>query len=397
MKTKPIYYAIQFVYVLLWACQLVVCHMTHSLIILTDSYINLYKILDISLGILHLGTQSELTKGRLASGERPTKEQQERPALAGRLFNRTCTYQFKRLPLLGAFVNGLFLAALLMSAAIEGIQTCVHSGHSQSPHLESLLHQHRLTYPLILLGFALVGLVMQHCSLKAHLMRDEELLSESLLDLRRHELAPSSADGQASKQKRNEIVPIVMRELNINQLGMGEPKRRSAASVKRQSYDFNVAPQRSGSAAGSSSRSQSRQSSLKELHDVVPNNCEGRISLRSLRLSANLESIVADCEPIRSVSRDLEASSRVRQVARASSSWRAKDKWFLVRYLASPLALLAYAAINYSLTDELLTEIADAFLSICVVFLLFAASYPPSKCDLTQLFEIKRTCPRERD
>lgn len=77
--------------------------------------------------------------------------------------------------MLGSFINGLFLAGLLLSAAIEGIQTCIHVGHSQPEGTRSILLQNPITYPSILVGFALVGLIMQFTLNRAHRMRESEL------------------------------------------------------------------------------------------------------------------------------------------------------------------------------------------------------------------------------
>lgn len=100
------------------------------------------------------------------------------------VFGRKCTFQFGRLPLLGNFVNGLFLAALLMSAAIEGIQTCFHEGHSLGKITDSIFQRHQLVLPGFLVAFAVVGALMQWCTRFAHQFREHELHSEmSLLRL----------------------------------------------------------------------------------------------------------------------------------------------------------------------------------------------------------------------
>lgn len=311
--------------------------------------------------------------------------------MAGKLFSATCTYQYKRLPLLGSFINGTFLAALLMSAAIEGIQTCFHIEHSRGHNDKTIVSDN---YTVIVCGFALVGLIMQYCSLKVHELREEELCSESLLDLTSsertsdltsgchgYELTTSlhKKDGQVSKDV------VAIRELNATDL----IAQRSAAnqltklSNKRRSYDLN--------SNGLQQADSSLHQSLQELpltirSQEIPEDTadSARISLKSLRFSMNLESLSPF--EVTQPDRDLEASSSSghqsdsfhKHMRRVRSSLN-RDNWFLVRCLASPVALIACGAIFALVEDELITEIADAALAVSVVLLLFAASYPPMK------------------
>uniref|UniRef100_A0A6G1SL57 Zinc transporter 1 n=1 Tax=Aceria tosichella TaxID=561515 RepID=A0A6G1SL57_9ACAR len=435
MQTKFFYYFILLVYCSLWICQLIACHLTHSLIILTDSYINLYRIFDISLGILHLSTQQSLAKSRSTAagslcgasgsfmGSSSTNFNKSSQTLAYKLFESACSYQYKRLPLLGSFVNGMFLAALLMSAAIEGLQTCFHVKHSENHDKKTILTQNVATYPIILAGFALVGLIMQYCSLKAHEMREEELCSDSFLNLttnkttNQHQTGQrgtplSAANGSLRRETRKTNV-ICIKELNTNNL---VDENTVKVSSKRRSYDLNLdrvtkISSRPSTSSSSSSLSVSmsdqgpthKQLPLTIRTSEVPHDEEdNRISLRSLRYSVDLDTSSGPAAFSSLTNRDLEASksgsfernnknshnkkaaskmmgTQAGSSSSSSSSSLNHDKWFLVRCLASPVALLTCGIIFYVVPIGLATEISDAALAVSVVVLLFATSYPPMK------------------
>jgi Co/Zn/Cd efflux system component len=331
--------------------------------------------------------------------------------LAFKLFESICTYEYKRLPLLGSFVNGIFLAALLMSAAIEGLQTCFHVKHSENHDSKTILTENVATYPIILAGFAFVGLVMQYCSNKAHEMREEELCSESLLDLsssekkidHHHDETTTNLMGgkPATAGGENQIV-ISMKELSASEL-LEKHHKHDSSSSRRRSYDLNR--NRTSSPTSDSSRA---NQSLQELPfsiktgEIAHNDEATRVSLQSLKITMvnNVDSshgtfhtVCLDGPSSTSTTgheqdRRTKAAATCKLAADASEARRRRratgspqdcDRWFLVRCLASPSAMLICAIIFYFVRIELMTEISDAALAVSVVILLFAASYPPMK------------------
>lgn len=404
MKTKGCYYVILIIYISLWTCQLIVGHLTHSLIVLVDSYINLYKILDVSLGILHLSKQLQIKKR-----DKETTGDNEPPT---KLFGHNCTYDLKRLPVLGAFVNGLFLAALLLSAAIEGVQTCFHVGHLSGDSETSILMEHHITYPGILVGFAFVGVVMQWCSSKTHEMREEELQSESLLDL--GAAAPATAGSvpmlelSAGHLRRSMTVPP-------NKLFRGRQKNCCAVDKNDDSNKRNT--------IGSDASQLQKALEFKKL-DAIPaadsfetvplddqsygDELATKNSLNSLKSgdgTTKLDKSGMGEKIVNSISKDVESKASESKTAPTGDTW-----WRAVRYCSSPFALLACALIFYFINDGkqptwksvtmiaeqsltlrlhiyrhtgLITEIADATLAIIVVVLLFTSSFPPSKSGIS--------------
>lgn len=300
------------------------------------------------------------------------------PQLDVRLFGRICTYQFKRLPIIGTFVNGLFLAALLVSAAIEGIQTCFHASHLAAEGEPSILLEHPLTYPLILIGFAAVGLLMQWSSNKAHRLREEELESESLLDMR----GPAQYERPVCELTAHMLdAPEEAQSSRIGLAGSGpvSEKRRSICLGKPLSF---------GHPDGElSSRKFSLKSARHGSFEAVPTNLSdaGKVSLKSLKMIDSPNLYKPQALNIGSISADVEA----RQLkASALLAKPKRDHWQIVRYCISPVALILCAAIVYSArrglslsasSVELVIEIADSSLAILVVTLLFTASYPPMK------------------
>lgn len=356
MKTLGSYYMILFVYISLWSCEVIACHLTHSLIILVDSHINLYKVLDISLGILHLKTQLQAKKR--------SKNSDQNDLLAIRVFDKICTYKFKRLPVLGSFVNGLFLAALLMSAAIEGIQTCFHAKHS-ADGTNSILLNHPITYPGILVGFALIALGLQWCSNQAHEMREEELESESLLDIR--------------------VKPKSFEELNVEKFN----NSKDGSNIKLDlAITVDTYDKRNKDCSGSKSEELPELSFLasqriRRSYESVPTqvNDQSQISLKSLKQAPDLaeDPDFNNIKAISAISSNIKHNSSPQVELIVSKAPKTRDNWYYVRFFGSPIALTTCALIVYFINDELVTEIADASLAISVVILLFAASYPPMK------------------
>lgn len=388
--------------------------MPHRLIILTDSYINLFRILDILLGLVHLRTQRQLAGAQLADSNKrhqhelaspeskaqPERQQQQqlRDCAASSLLNCHCTYNFKRLPLLGSFVNCLFLTALLLSAAIEGIQTCLHVGHSQADNQETILTQNPLAYPLLLIGFAIVGVIMQFCSLRAHEMREEELCSESLLDVR----ACGELGAAVSASRSSESTgppPSGPLELDARQLAAAEPSLGSnerkitlgkltksllnLSTKRRSNHEFDLIAEQSSDSFGvpKSRHGASMRASSLELPDSFEANNIQRISLRSLDDSeTKFYTIKLDDPP--EDGQDLEAPKVGPPAGKQLAGERKfashmHDKCFWLRALISPCALLCCATIILSGDSSWLTEISDATLALVVVVSLFAASYPP--------------------
>lgn len=295
------------------------------------------------------------------------------------MFGRACTYQFKRLPVIGTFVNGLFLAALLVSAAIEGIQTCFHASHLAADSETSILLEHPFTYPGILVGFALVGLLMQWSSNKAHQLREEELESESLLDMR------EAAGGQESSSVRElsveQLKPACQSEFVSNRLPRtAQPaKKRHSICLGR---PMSFCPQDGQNSSRKFVLNSTQQSSF----GSVPTNLgdEGKVSLKSLRTMLELEA--PNPANLNSISSYIE-HERLPNKRSPLVKLAKTDKWLIVRYCASPTALIVCAILVYSARQklfcasntELVAEIADASLAIIVVTLLFTASYPPMK------------------
>lgn len=281
-----------------------------------------------------------------------------------------------------------------MSAAIEGIQTCFHASHLEGE--TSILLAHPITYPAILVGFALVGSLMQWCSIRAHSIRDEELQSASLLDVR------SQEEDQKRQMPRLEELAAIELEANSNRIEFEpyspkfrltnkQPKRGSALSFHRTlslclpaTLDQH-ARQVSGKRRRfvlNSARHRSSESVPTEINEQT------RISLISLKSAASFNN-PADApqqSPIEAISGSIGSSERAvngTQAESASYDQTSKSKadkyWLWVRCSASPVALVSCAQIVYLINDELITEVADATLSILVVVLLFLASYPPMK------------------
>lgn len=250
--------------------------------------------------------------------------------------------------MLGNLINALFLAALLISAAIEGIQTCFHDHHSTTDGTNSILLKHPVTYPTILVGFAILGLILHWCTNSAHQMREEELESIS---------ASQVCSSRESPIRELNVQTLTQSNLNLN---LSNPTGRTLSfclqdygQLKRRKFVVNSDKQRSCESLPLESSQRSN------------------ISLKSVRALQNQNNLSAQ---VKSVSADLESSQ-------PSVEFRAQkvDRWLLVRVCTSPAALTTCALIVHFIHNALLNEIADATLSILVVVLLFASSYPPMK------------------
>lgn len=366
---------------------------THSLVILTASYINLYKILEVSLVILHHRTQARVTsrENEEAKGKSLASEHESL-----QLFDRICTYHFKRLPTLGSFVNNLFLMALLMSAAIEGIQTCFHVKHlSEDESLTKTGKWLHDRYSIVLAGFAIVGLTMQWCCKQANDMLEKDAEDNSTTEV----------CGEASQAKNElELNPALLLEGARSHFVTSQYQARTSDKSKRHTICLGsrrttpeckelqqVASLSSRKLFISSSRFKSCDPVVAD--DFIGIDLKSQISVTSLKMSTNLESppniISSIPAPPRNSNADLEAavdfskldSSKVKDSRRIKKKASTDFEWELVRVYISPLSLLICAIIVYIVNDanSMVTEVADASLAILVVTLLFTASYPPMK------------------
>lgn len=214
-----------------------------------------------------------------------------------------------------------------MSAAIEGIQTCFHASHSSADGESSILHTHPLTYPMLLIGFAVVGILMQWCAIKVHEMREVELKQIRL-----------SCKSTCLKSDRT------LNELNADQLVLAMESNRTLDKDK--SYNF----------VESKTVGKSRDTS--------------QISLKSV---ANIE------QRPTMITVDLMDNARTKCDRNSKEVAVEFDRHSFLRYLISPMALVSCALIVYFIHVDIVSEIADAFLSILVVVMQFVAAYPPMK------------------
>lgn len=261
-----------------------------------------------------------------------------------RLFGAVCTYQFKRLPVLGSFLNSLFLAAMLLSAAIEGIQSCFHLHHTEGEGVEKILKLHppRAAYPAMLAGFALVGAIMQWCSTKAHEMREEELESESLLNLRagRHRRATRCLESGTPQHQ--------LSELSAGQLVQADASRETQqpAESRESATKASLCPAESG---GHASKRKFVLSAAPHpsFESVAPldSNDHSQISLKSLKL---VTPTIGNTTLV-SISNALDDEARRRRAA--DHERKSYDRWLLVRNCASPVALLICALVFYLVDD----------------------------------------------
>lgn len=278
-----------------------------------------------------------------------------------------------------------------MSAAIEGIQTCFHASHSASGK-KSILLEHPFTYPGLLIGFGLIGVAMQWCSSQAHSMREEELESESLLDIRRkfqtsnslQELDVQKYRGNSGTLNREAASFSGLKQTPTNsQIDLEEYKM---GSRDKTFYSYHTQEEPQELRMDYSSNQRNRRS-YELMSKQKPNQDQSRsISLKSLKMAASSTGSLpqaitnnSNTIVINTVSNDIadKQTSQVDLIITKVS--KPRDRWYLVRYFASPLALTTCALIVYFINDELTTEIADATLAILIVFLLFTASYPPMK------------------
>lgn len=199
-----------------------------------------------------------------------------------------------------------------MSAAIEGIQTCIHVGHSQAESERSILLEHPITYPAILIGFALVDLIMQVCLIKTHQISEREL-----------------AIGK-NNERSKEIV-----ELNVDNLVLPQPRSQIGKLVDRvtskSKFELVGEDGKGSSAAG-----------LETLSDMNDNSSQ--ISLKSLKPSNDLPLMPASLKTPETV----QAPSKVPEVQPEKLT---KEPWMYARHCTSPVALTTCALVVYFINN----------------------------------------------
>lgn len=241
-----------------------------------------------------------------------------------------------------------------MSAAIEGIQTCFHASHSNIDGESSILHTHPLTYPTLLTGFALVGLVMQWCSTKVHQIREEELsrISNSWSCL-------TTCSRPSSGQKH---APGDCCELDVDRLALDSNRKFSDKIV-------------TGYTLGAKSQ-------IPGLDDDSPN--ISQISLKSI--STTLEHTNSSSRPA-TITVELISDSADKNKnpnGLPNGHWPTEpldkiDTYWIIGHTIAPVALVSCALIVYFIHNDIITEIADAALAVMSVIVLFVTSCPPMK------------------
>lgn len=254
-----------------------------------------------------------------------------------------------------------------MSAAIEGIQTCFHQGHTMEPagSTGSILHRHPLTYPALLTSFALVGAIMQWLARLTHELRDIELEYESQQLYKSNNTTTSCNKQQQRFSKTNnncqQLSAIELQGTSCcnNVLGSqlnSSPKLTGHSSPHLSSISSNSKAATVGSKQRVADSIGSSHSSLvKETNAQV--NCDSGsrdISLKSLRRldsSENLSTIGKQQESpdpkVLFVSHCARDSLESGPISGFESSWPKRDFSSRVRNLSSPAALLVCATIIY--------------------------------------------------
>lgn len=109
------------VYGITFLIEMFACQVTHSLVLLVDSYLNLFILMSLIIMVIghNLDKQKEVKKN---------------------------TFGWIRIQVLGSMFNMIFFAALSFSVIVEGIQTLVHIHEDIKPD-----------YPMTLIFFGLIG------------------------------------------------------------------------------------------------------------------------------------------------------------------------------------------------------------------------------------------------
>lgn len=366
MSPKAYYKLILTVYILVLLTELIVCHLTHSIIILTDSYINLYNILQMTASIFYLtkldtNNYREKNIKQLEEADKRELDQKNHT-----IFGRISTYELKRLPVIGEFISILFLAALLLSVATEGIQTCIHASHIWVEE-ESIIHQNVVTYPIILTSLAIIDCLLQY--------------SIRLVKIKQFEIESFSNTRQSTSNDLKQVSssPNPYQQLSAQQLAEQEnnnklSQRESLPNSLPLDGDTCLTPADKLSVADLQNRTLvTSQMKKKNLLEEVPTNDDKptSISLKSIKIYSINES---------------NNNNGVRQVTEFRESQNKKvitsrdiAKYDSIRSYSSPFALILCALVVYTDDNEFLSEFADASLSISVVILTFFSLYPPVK------------------
>lgn len=127
-------------------------------------------------------------------------------SLTGRLFNRDCTFNYKRLPLLGLFVNSLLLGTLLISVVLDGIKTLVERPPESSESAQrAALDSSKLTQIIVLVASAMIGFILRNHSSDLSNKAREQLSPEDLL---RYNEPNSNKPRLIVKYTRNSVIIV---------------------------------------------------------------------------------------------------------------------------------------------------------------------------------------------
>lgn len=259
-----------------------------------------------------------------------------------------------RLPVIGSFVNKLFIAALLLSVAIEGIQTCFHADHLWNPNNRG--ETIKTTFPFILACLALINALMQYC-----------------LRLAKYK----TVEQQLEKVNLKSTTTTNLRQLNVSNL----EQQTTTTNTKDISF-FNDTNNKSIDLRCLSSGDQLLASHLKDSTltksvDKFETTSSGGVTLKAIVKPQNGELIDANGS-----SKLIEfRESCVKDPIDVDFIACGKNyEWHeLLRSYSSPIALFICFTMVWKFNDGFVTEISDASLAISVVILMFAGLYPPIK------------------
>lgn len=226
-------------------------------------------------------------------------------------------------------MNDVFLSALLMYAAIEGIQSCFHVHHLIDQGGKSILLQHRLTYPALLMGFACIGVLMRAVLNSVHRLRDEE-------NAQRTAVSGTNGCGSVESLDRQKVAK----------------EHDSHSSAKATYADVSLS-----------------QLSVNHIGDSTSEDGTNGIVLKSFKTSNS-------DEPGDKMSAVYIPTESPRGNYHRSTMEAAEKSLSFVKHTVSPLALFVCAIVVYLVTYDLALDIIDAVLAILVVVVAYIASYP---------------------
>lgn len=206
-------------------------------------------------------------------------------------------------------MNSVFLSALLMYAAIEGIQSCFHAHHLINEAGKPIILQNRLIYPGLLAGFACLGTLMRVVVSSVNKIRDEEN------DLRK----------QSSSTRKCDFV-----ELNCNTVGanLAAIEQSGVQNDARASIHSN-----GDIAMGQLSKRQNNQSA-QDKNGVV---------LKSFKINPESNEILSPvCLSVENADGGVQLTSLNRPTVGGHS----------IKHFVSPIALMICATILFSIMDD---------------------------------------------